>query len=126
MSTLNNSHFKSNQSEKNPSWFDDDELDSLAEQRILTYSIFTGCTDNIAVDTCETFDSLMDKCREPVIRDNKDGIAFCPAVFQPPIRKKANAKECSFLAFDLDGLPDNITAEDVLACLLRRFDRVHL
>jgi len=83
----------------------------------VTYSRFESCTDTIPELITVSFNTLADRCSEPVIRDDKDGPAFCPATFAPAYRKSKNATNCHFLAFDLDNLPDHVTAEDVLECV---------
>ena len=59
------------------------------------------------------FDDLEALCETP-LRNTKDGDAFCPAVFNPPYRKKENATQCEILAFDFDALPPDITGSDLI------------
>jgi putative DNA primase/helicase len=84
---------------------------------LVSYSQFACRTDTIPEEVTESFGSLADRCREPSIRDEKDGLAFCPAIFVPSARKSANAQKCHFLAFDLDNLPVDVGAGDVLDCI---------
>ena len=81
----------------------------------INISMFSKVNSNKAIPYCTNFDALAEVCSIPDEREEKDGRAFCPTSFEPLVRKMANAKECSFLAFDLDSLPEDVTADDVIA-----------
>lgn len=88
----------------------------LPENHSVKYSVFTSCKDAYPKQKSGSFDDLADTCQKPAIRDGKDGVAFCPAVFKGH-RSNNNAIECGFMAFDLDDLPEEITAVDLLKCI---------
>ena len=83
----------------------------------ITISVFRGMTDTDPEVFENTFEALAEECRTPEIRGGKDGLAFCPAVFEPQYRKKENARECAVLVYDLDNLPQGIDAEMALSCI---------
>jgi len=86
----------------------------LSFDPLIKISSFTCMLDVIPVELDLYFDDLEELCNVPAIREDKDGDAFCPAVFDPPHRRKSNAKECSVLAFDFDSLPFHVTGSDLI------------
>lgn len=65
-------------------------------------SLFRHKRDNNAKLVERTWEELCDNFRAPRLRVEKDGPLFSPAVFDPPLRAKRNAKRLSLLVLDLD------------------------
>ena len=84
---------------------------------MINISVFQRSSDTVSEVYQGTFEDLAELCRNPDIRDEKDGVAFCPTVFEPQYRKKENAKECAVLVYDLDNLPQGIDAQMALSCV---------
>lgn len=89
---------------------------NLPENRSVKYSVFNRATDTYPKPKNGTWDDFADSCRTPEIRSDKDGKAFCPATFRGH-RSNGNAVACGFMAFDLDDLPEDVTAQDALSCV---------
>ena len=90
-------------------------LDRTETKKIIKFSVFSEHSHTEAETFETTFDELESLCREPVETETKRGRAFSPAIFKNNYRNQENATKCSFMAFDLDDLPDNVTAKDVLS-----------
>src|SRR5688572_4644673 len=65
-------------------------------------SLFRQKRDNNARLVERTWEELCRNFRKPQVRVEKDGPLFSPAVFDPPVRAKVNAKRLSLLVLDLD------------------------
>ena len=90
-------------------------LDGTETKKIIKFSVFSEHSHTEAEIFETTFDEFESLCREPVQTETKRGRAFSPAIFKNNYRNQENATECSFMAFDLDDLPDDVTAKDVLS-----------
>lgn len=85
----------------------------------LTYTCFSAGFHSYGSQNKSTFDELEQLCKRPLVNAKKSALAFCPTIFLGNYRNAENAISASFLAFDLDDVPENITAEDILACISR-------
>src|SRR3982751_3501401 len=65
-------------------------------------SLFKNKRDNHAELVDRTWEQICDNFRKPMVRAEKDGPLFSPAVFDPPLRAKVNAKRLSLLVLDID------------------------
>ncbi len=65
-------------------------------------SLFRHKRDNNARLVERTWGELCANFQKPQVRVDKDGHLFSPAVFDPPLRAKVNAKWLSLLVLDLD------------------------
>ena len=85
------------------------------EGSILQWSEFNHSKDNYPKPRSGTWDDLADKCSKPAFRPDKDGLALCASIFKVKVRRDENAIETFFFAFDLDDLPEDTDASDILA-----------
>lgn len=87
---------------------------TVGEGSIIQWTEFNHFKDNYPKDKAGTFDDVADRCSKPFIRESKDGKAFCPATYSGT-RAIKNAISTAYLAFDLDRLPEDTSAGDILA-----------
>jgi len=65
-------------------------------------SLFDNRHDNRPRAIKRTWADLCDRIRTPLVRAEKDGALFAPAIFDPPKRAKRNVVEVSMLVLDYD------------------------
>lgn len=88
---------------------------AAGENAILQWSECNHSKDNYPKPRSGTWDDLADKCSKPAFRPDKDGLALCASIFKVKVRRDENAIETFFFAFDLDDLPEDTDASDILA-----------
>lgn len=69
-------------------------------------SLFDNKRDATPKPTARTWGEICERVRRPIVRADKDGALFSPAVFNPSRRKKENVTEVSLLVLDYDHAAD--------------------
>jgi len=72
-------------------------------QRVFAVSLFNNRFDNQPKPETITARTLREWVERPTVRASKDGAAFSPAIFDPPKRSNATARELCVAALDFDG-----------------------
>lgn len=70
--------------------------------RTFAISLFDCVKDNAPKPQLRTWDQLLERIASPLVRAEKDGPLFSPAIFDPPKRGKKNVTEVSMLVLDYD------------------------
>lgn len=70
--------------------------------RTFSLSLFKNKHDVVPQLVERTWQDICNRIASPQIRADKDGPLFCPAIFDPPRRKKANVQQISELVLDFD------------------------
>lgn len=87
-----------------------------ANDHLLKLSILPKNKTN-TVEIEYSFSNLVEMFSKPLESNTKEVCAFTPAIFKDNYRKKEKAISCSVLVYDLDGLPDQTTASDVIEAI---------
>jgi len=77
-------------------------LVSMDSQTPFTLSLFNNKTDTRPKEVQRTWAQMCERFENPVVREEKDGSLFSPAVFRPAYRLQENVKELSLLVLDYD------------------------
>lgn len=83
----------------------------------IVYSYFETESHTKAELIDSDFQKLESLCSNPIVSTDKTSTSFSPVVFVCKCQNTDSAISASFLAFDLDDLPENVTAKGVLSCI---------
>ena len=74
--------------------------------KVFEISLFDHKRDSAPKPAERTWQAICERVKSPLVRANKDGALFSPAIFNPPRRKKENVTEVSLLVLDYDHAAD--------------------